>query len=57
MDFIEKWADFIRNNSDERWSELQAELIDSQLENAEQIKLTKEQIDYIKRKKFRKVKL
>lgn len=51
MDFVEKWADFIKNNSDERWSELQAELIDSQLENAEQIKLTKKQIDYIKRRK------
>ena len=50
MDFVEKWANFIIDNPDEKWSELQAELIDSQLENAGQIKLTREQVDYIKKR-------
>lgn len=48
MDFVEKWAKFVAEQPDEEWSRLQAELINSQLENARQIKLTKKQVDYIK---------
>ena len=51
MDFVEKWARFVIEHSDEEWSKLQAELINSQLENAKQVKLTKEQVEYIKQKK------
>jgi len=50
MDFVEKWAKFVAEHPDEEWSKLQAELIDSQLENAKQVKLTKEQVDCIKKK-------
>jgi len=50
MENVERWANFVANNEDKVWSELQAELIDSQIENAEQIGLTKEQIKYIKEK-------
>ncbi len=44
--FVEKWANYVINNSD--WSELQAVLINSQIQSARQIKLTKEQVNYIK---------
>lgn len=48
MEFVEKWANFIKNNDDEKWSKMQAELIDSQIENAQNMKLTRKQVDYIK---------
>ncbi|MBW2965655.1 hypothetical protein KY342_00965 [Candidatus Woesearchaeota archaeon] len=48
LDFVEKWAKFVAEHPDEEWSKLQADLINSQLENSKQIKLTKEQVDYIK---------
>ena len=51
MDFVEKWANFVIEHSDGEWSKLQAELIDSQIENAHQIKLTQEQVNYIKNAK------
>jgi len=50
MDFVEKWAKFVVEHPDEEWSSIQAELINSQLENAKQVKLTKEQVDYIKKR-------
>lgn len=50
MDFVEKWARFVAEKPDEEWSKLQAELIDSQIENAEQVKLTKYQVRYIKKR-------
>ena len=50
--FVEKWAEFVRINDDEKWSKIQAELVDSQIENAQDIALTKEQVDYIKRGKL-----
>ncbi len=50
MDFVEKWARFVVEHSSEEWSKLQAELIDSQIENAMNIKLSKKQVDYIKQK-------
>ena len=49
MDFVEKWAVFVRENNDEQWSKIQAVLIDSQIDNARDIKLTKEQVKYIKK--------
>ncbi len=51
MEFVEKWAKFVKENPDEKWSQMQAEFIDSQIENAKQVKLTKEQVKYIKNKK------
>lgn len=51
MEFVEKWAYLVRDSDDEKWSVMQAELIDSQIENAQNIKLTKEQVKYIKNKK------
>jgi len=50
--FVEKWAEFVRINDDEKWSKIQAELVDSQIENAQDMALTKEQVDYIKRGKL-----
>lgn len=50
MDFVEKWAKFVSEHSDEEWSGMQADFINSQLESAESIKLSKEQVDYIKKK-------
>ena len=52
MDFVEKWAKFVAEHPDEEWSTIQAELIDSQLDNAKQMKLTKKQVDYIKKKEI-----
>lgn len=49
MDFIEKWARFVIEHSDKEWSHLQKELIDSQIENAQMVKLTREQVDEIKK--------
>ena len=50
MRFVEKWAEFVREHPDTEWSSLQKTLIDSQLENAKQVKLTKEQVEKIKKK-------
>ena len=52
MDFVEKWARFVAEHPNREWSRLQAELINSQLENAEQVKLTKNQVEHIKKKIF-----
>lgn len=49
MDFVEKWAKFVTDHPDKEWSGLQAELIDAQIENAQNIALTKKQVDYIKK--------
>ncbi|MBW3003797.1 hypothetical protein KY337_04480 [Candidatus Woesearchaeota archaeon] len=48
MDFVERWARFVAEHPDEEWSRLQAELIDSQIDNSRQVKLSKEQVKYIK---------
>lgn len=48
MKYIEKWADYVVTHKN--WSKLQKELIDSQLENASRVKLTKEQVRKIKDK-------
>ena len=49
MQFVEKWAAYVISNPN--WSRLQAELIDSQLDNAKKIKLTKEQVKAFKSQK------
>ena len=49
MQFVERWAEFMKNNPVEAWSKLKKELIDSQVENAERIKLTRGQVKYIKK--------
>ena len=46
MKYVEKWAQYVLTHDD--WSTLQKELINSQLENAATIRLTKEQIEKIK---------
>jgi len=47
MQNVERWAAFVREHTDAEWSRLQKELIDSQIENAQQIHLTKEQVAQI----------
>ncbi len=49
MNFVEYWADFIKNNPDEVWSEQQRVIIDSQINNARASKLSVER--YLKMKK------
>ena len=46
MKYVEKWAQYVVSHDD--WSKLQKELIDSQIENAMQVKLSKEQVREIK---------
>ena len=46
MKYVEKWANYVNTHKD--WSKLQKELIDSQIENAFNVKLTKEQVRKIK---------
>jgi len=48
MKYVEKWADYVVTHKD--WSKLQKELIDSQIENASMVKLTKRQVREIKGK-------
>ncbi len=52
MEAVERWANFIKDSNDEEWSKMQAELIDSQIESAQDIALTKKQVDYIKKGKL-----
>ena len=47
MKYVEKWASYVVTHQD--WSELQKELIDSQIYNAFNVKLSKEQVKKIKR--------
>ena len=46
MEQVEKWARYVIEN--DNWSKQQKVLIDSQIENARNIGLTKEQVRYIK---------
>lgn len=46
MESVDKWAEYVINNDD--WSKQQKILIDSQIENARNIGLTKEQVEYIR---------
>jgi len=40
MNFVEYWADYVRTHHDEEWSRQQNIIIDSQIKNARQLKLT-----------------
>lgn len=48
MRFVEKWANYVISNKD--WSKQQAVLINSQLTNAKQIRLSKEEVAGFKEK-------
>jgi len=50
MKFVEKWAKFVCEHSDKEWSQMQKVLIDSQIQNARKVKLTKEQVARIFKK-------
>ena len=40
MNFVEYWAEYVRTHPDKDWSRQQKILIDSQIKNARQLKLT-----------------
>jgi len=42
MNFVEHWADYVRKNPDRIWSRQQNILINSQIKNARENKLSKE---------------
>lgn len=46
MENVDRWAEYVINNDD--WSKQQKIFIDSQIENAKNIGLTKEQVEYIR---------
>ena len=52
MNFVEYWAEYVRTHPDEEWSKQQKVLIDSQIQSARKIKLTREQVEYIKGRKI-----
>ena len=45
INFIKYWADFVRNNPDEVWSRQQNVLINSQIQNARHVKMSRK--DYL----------
>jgi len=47
-EYVVRWAEYVISHSD--WSAQQAQFINSQIRNARQIKLTREQVDEIKKK-------
>ncbi len=49
MNFIEYWAEFVKNNPDKVWSRQQKLLIDSQIKNAQGFKISRK--DYLEIKK------
>jgi hypothetical protein len=49
MNFVKYWANFVKTHSDKVWSRQQKKLIDPQIQNARNSKMTKEQ--YLKIKK------
>lgn len=50
--FIKRWAEYIRNHSDEEWSRQQNTLINSQLESANELARTGETdpVEFIRRR-------
>jgi len=48
MRFVKHWADFIKTHSDKEWSKQQNVLINSQLDNSKQFKLSPKQYLKIK---------
>lgn len=53
LNFVEYWADFVRNNPDEVWSEQQNKLIDMQLDNSKNFKMSRKDYLEIKGEKFK----
>jgi len=49
MNFVKYWAEYVRTNPDEKWSKQQKLLIDSQIKNARNQKLSS--TSYLKLKK------
>ena len=49
MNFVEYWAEFVKNNPDKVWSKQQNLLIDSQIKNAQNFKISRK--DYLEMKK------
>ena len=50
LNFVEYWADFVKNNPEKVWSRQQNILINSQIKNARGSKLSKEDYLNIKQK-------
>ncbi|MBM3199648.1 hypothetical protein FJZ53_01835 [Candidatus Woesearchaeota archaeon] len=46
MQAVDRWADYVISHDD--WSKHQKVLIDSQVENARRVGLTKDQVEYIR---------
>lgn len=46
--YVEKWAHYVREHDSLDWSRQQKVLIDSQIKNAKNLRLSKEQVKYIK---------
>ena len=51
MNFVEYWANYVRTHSDEEWSRQQNIVIDSQIQNARNSKLSAEEYLKIKGEK------
>ena len=49
MQSVERWAQYVKSVDDKTWSKLQSVLIDSQIINARKIRLSKEQVNFIKK--------
>jgi len=49
MNFVEYWAEFVKNNPDKVWSKQQNLLINSQIKNAQNFKISRK--DYLEMKK------
>ena len=45
INFVKYWADFVRNSKDELWSRQQNVLINSQIQNARYVKMSRK--DYL----------
>ena len=48
MNFVKYWADYVKTHSDKEWSEQQNIIINSQLQSAQAVSLTREQYLKIK---------
>ncbi|MBU1078699.1 MAG: hypothetical protein KKH98_15475 [Spirochaetes bacterium] len=54
INFVEYWADYVKNNPDEVWSKQQNVIINSQIKNARTAKLSKEAYLSIKKNSINK---
>ncbi|HZX44285.1 MAG TPA: hypothetical protein VFF28_01240 [Candidatus Nanoarchaeia archaeon] len=48
MEFVKYWAEYVRTHSDREWSKQQNVLINSQIQSARAVKMTREQYLRIK---------